>query len=196
MSREPWDDWKAAWQDAPSVDVERLRRYVDGKRLRLRWFVIAEMLVSLLVLAHLAWRYATVSDGALRSLILCGVVLVVGGQILMLVLRRGTWRSRGASPTELLRLTIRRCTVGIRLILAQWIGTGACFVVFAAWFALEWSPLEDALGTERLLFVVKANVIAQIPVLLAFAAWTAWYLPRLRRRRASAQNLLAALDNA
>lgn len=194
MNREPWDDWAQAWREAPVVDVERLRNHVDDKCRRMRWFVAAEVLVSLLVLAHLAWRYATVSEASLRGLVVCGMVLVVASQILMLALRRGAWRGRGAAPADLLRLTIRRCDIGVRLILAQWIGLGISLVVFAVWFALQWPAFVEAMGHERLAFVIEVNVAAQIPVTLAFAAWSAWYLPRLRRRRALARRLLADLD--
>jgi len=194
VNREPWDDWKAAWRETPPVDVARLRRHVDGKRKRMLCFVGLECLVSLLVLVHLGWRYATVNDGSLLGLIACGAFLVVATQLLMLALRRGAWRSKSTAPADLLRLTIRRCDIGRRLILAQWICSAVCLVAFGAWFALEYPALLESMGRDRLDFAIKVNIAAQIPVTLALAAWTAWYLPRLRRRREMAQRLLAELD--
>ena len=195
MSREPWDDWKDAWRDTPPVDIDRLRRHVDGERRRMRWFVVAEVLVSLLVLAHLAWRYVSLDGGSpWRVLILCGMGLVVGSQILMLALRRGAWRSRNAVPADLLRLTMRRCDIGMRLILAQWIGLVVCYLVTAAWLSLEWPVLAESMGRDRLAFALKINVVVHVTLVLGFAAWTAWYLPRLRHRHALARQLAADLD--
>jgi hypothetical protein len=147
------------------------------------------------VLTHLAWRYVTVGNvPPWRSLIVCGVVLVIVGQIVMLVLRRGAWHGSGAAPADLLRLTIRRCDVGLRLILAQWIGLGISLLVFATWFALKWTSLAGSVGRERLVFAIEVDVVAQIPIVLVFAAWTAWYSPRLHRRRALARRLAAELE--
>jgi hypothetical protein len=196
MSREPWDEWKDAWRDTSPVDVERLRRHVDGKRRRMRGFVIAEVLVSLIVLAHLAWRYVSLDGGSLwRGLILCGTGLVISSQVLMLALRRGTWRGNSAAPADLLRLTIRRAETGVRLIVAQWIGFGIVVAVFAAWTV--WVRLSlDAAAQSRLAHAMEISALAQVPLVLAFGAWTAWYLPRLRRRRALAQRLLTDLDHS
>jgi len=194
MSREPWNEWKDAWHDTPPVDIERLRRHIDDKRRRMCWFAIAEVLVSLLVLAHLAWRYDAVAEGSpWRALILCGIGLVVASQILMLALRRGTWRSTDTAPADLLRLTIRRAENGVRLIVAQWISFGVVVAVFAAWYA--WVRLSlDAAAQSRLAHAMEISALAQVPLAIAFGAWTAWYVPRLRRRREDARRLLADLD--
>jgi|GEM_PF-1224518 len=194
MSREPWNEWKDAWRDTPPIDVERLRCHVDGKHRRMRWFVAVEVLVSLLVLAHLAWRYDAAAEGSpWRVLILCGVGLVVASQVLMLALRRGTWRGNSAAPVDLLRLTIRRANNGVRLIVAQWIGFGTVVAVFAAWYAWV-RPSLDAAAQSRLDHAMEISALAQVPIAIAFAAWTAWHVPRLRRRRADAQRLLRDLD--
>lgn len=177
-----WERWVGVWQQQPPVDVERLRRRVFTKQRRMRLTVVLEVLVTLVGVWQ-TLRAAMHPGLELRwkvwAVITLGFLLAV--QWLFLHARRGVWRALGSGVEDLLQLTARRATVGIRLArlnvwsMLLWIATTLLVA------APELAP-GRWLHDPKLKLIIVLQFAINVPIVLLIVGACVWYIRRQRRR--------------
>lgn len=191
-SRLELDALRETWQGTPTPDageLSRLRREVAAQTRRLYLTVAAETTgavlgaVFFLYLAGSAHGAAAIAYGALGL-----AALVYQGWALRM--RRDLWRARAATPTEYLRLQLRRSEARAHIAAAS-LFAGPLGVVIG--FAMQLlAPTAPAAGLLR-----RAGTMGIVLVLAAFAALLLYSWRVLRRERAHRRSLerqLADLD--
>ncbi len=130
-----WNRWGSTWRERAPTDSERLRERVYRKRAATRrWITIKALLtvVMVIVLGHQMLEPAT---GLIWKIWLALViVLLLTSTTLTVWTLRSTWRMTTQSVPDMLRLTIKRARVGIRL---SWIGTLLFVLLVAVTVCLE-----------------------------------------------------------
>ncbi|WP_374602187.1 hypothetical protein [Arenimonas sp.] len=179
-----WDVLSAAWkqQEAPTIDVEALRREVARRGRAMRRTIIGETGLAVLVVVACALIALNADSGDYRR----GLMGVLGlltflYQAYMLWIRRSQWSETGLDGGALLDLEIRRCATtlhywrfGMWSVLALWLGLYAYWL----WCLADGCPPEQG---ESLRGLVLLYVIV-IPLVGVYGAWRSHGV-RARRRR-------------
>lgn len=187
---EDWERWIDVWQQQPLVDVDRLRRGVIRKQWRMRLAAALELLATLVAVGQ-TLRAAVHPGLELRwriwALVTLAFVLVV--QWSFLHARRGAWRALGSDVQDLLRLTARRATVGIRLAklnlwsMSLWIATTLVVAI------PELTP-ERWQHDPKLKLMIVLQFAINVPIVLMIMGVGVWYIRRQRRRLCEVTALL------
>lgn len=193
MSREPdWNELASAWQaqPAPAVDVEALRREATRRGRWLRFMVVTETLLTVVMVALIVLMFASRPTETVERVLFGGTaVLLLVYQGHLLWLRRREWRETGLGAGELLALEIRRCdTLVYYWRFGMWSVLGFWLAMLLGW---AWA-LNSGSGPGIVLGLahgLAANIV-MIPLIGLFGAWRSH---QARRRRARLQALQAEL---
>lgn len=191
-AHEEWASWSAAWQAQVPVDAARLARQVRHKRARMLAFTVLEVLLSvtgvgqtirLLLQPQPGWR--------LKAWAVLALLLILGLQWLFLHIRRGTWSAAADGVAEMLELSTRRASAGIRL---AWLQIWSTALLIAASLLLALPELLQCWRCDPHLLarVLRIGSVNGVVVALVFAG-CAWYIRRQRRKLAGLRALLDAV---
>ncbi|HWU76471.1 MAG TPA: hypothetical protein VN043_08195 [Rhodanobacter sp.] len=190
-----WQRWSELWRQQPSVDIERLRRGARRKLRRMRVAVALELLLTMIAVGQVMrlildpgveWRWKAWAGMTLVFM------LVVQG--LLLHVRRGAWRTAGEEAGDILRLTAKRATAGIR------------HAKLNAWSALLWLAVTLLVAAPeltpahwqhdpRLRSMVLLQCAINLPIIALGVGLCAWYIRRQRRRLREVLALLRDYDD-
>ena len=181
-SHNDWARWSDNWKREPVIDTQLLRRRTRRKLWRMRIVVTLELLVTLTVTAQLIW-FLGQPDFTARWKIWAGssLLVVASVQILVLHIRRGTWRASADTTRELLVLGRQRALAAIGLVkLNIW-----SMLVVVATTLLAAEPYLDPQRWQhdphlKLILVIQFAVNA--PIVIGSFVISAWYICRQRRK--------------
>lgn len=191
-----WSRWTHTWQQEPAVDVDRLRRQVRRKRLRMRAFMALRVVGAIFVIAQLA-RLQLVPGIPVPMRVWGGVMSPLFALIFYMRVRqyRGTWDVASESTADLLRLTEKRARAGIRL---AWANISAIVLVsvvslaFAAPYFVSARWQQDLHLRQTLVSLIVFNGIIAVAALVL----NVWYMHRQRARLQRIDTLLTDTTDA
>lgn len=189
MSAHPpgWEQLSADWQQQPTapIDLERLRQEARRQGRWLRWSMVAEVAMGLLVVALCAY-IALLPDatGREQGLFIGLALFVLGYQTWVVRMRWRDLHGEGQDARALLALETRRCRStlaywrwGMWLGVALWVGL---YGLFMGSLTLGWTGLS----IDGLIGGLGANVVLY-PLIGAYGVW------RSHRARQRLQHLQA-----
>lgn len=189
-SDKDWKLWEGDWQQQPTLDVERLRRRVQRKRLQMQFMVGFEFLAALFAVIQII-RVELMPEFSERWKIWAAVlfVFVIAITYLTFRARRGTWRALTGSTPDLLQLTAKRAQSAIRL---AWVNIVSIFVVLAVSlpFAAPWLAPSRWRHDPALRHMLLLQVGINGPIIIGGLVFYAIYIRRQRRRLREAAELL------
>jgi hypothetical protein len=185
MNNDDWDILAADWRDQPAaqVDIAALSRQSMRHGRRLRWALAVELLLSATAIAACAW--AAVLPGAVAFPPLAMValaLLVIGFQGWSLWIRRRQVRDIVLDANAMLRLERDRLATSRR----YWrVNTWGALLLWVGLWTLLMAGVSPAQS--------MASLLANVPVLLAFAVFSWWRCRLNQSRLADVQALLSAI---
>lgn len=195
-SHNDWARWSDNWKREPVIDTQLLRRRTRRKLWRMRAVVTLELLVTLTVTAQLIWFLGQPDFSARWKIWAASSLLVIASvQILVLHIRRGTWRASADTTRKLLLLGRQRALAAIGLVkLNIW-----SMLVVVATTLVAAEPYLDPQRWQhdphlKLILVIQFAVNAPI-VIGAFVLY-AWYIRRQRRKIREFEDFLQAEDES
>lgn len=193
--QDDWTRWSEDWQQQPAVDIDRLRRRVSRKLWRMRLTATLELLLNAVAVWQ-TWRLITHPGVEWRWKLWAGfaMVLMLALQYLFLQVRRGTWHASGSDAGDLLQLSARRASAGIRLAKVNAWSLLLVIVVTLLVAAPELTPAHwqhDAQFRSLVLLQCALN----LPIVVLGFVGCAWYIRRQRRRLRDVQALLRECED-
>lgn len=187
------DDWTtlaAEWQEAAppvAADAEALRVRVDADRQRMRWFLAADVAVSLLAIAATIATVRSYPGSWSRFVAIDTTAMLVAMWAFAMWNARGTWRPLGQTTEAFLGLTRLRCMRRLRALSYATIIT-VLQVVAVLWWSRTPNASEGGPNLPGLALLVPATVI--IVVIAAIVSSRRRIGRQLRKLDALAAELL------
>ena len=185
MNNDDWDILAADWRDQPAtqVDIAALSRQSMRHGRRLRWALAAELLLSVTAIVTCAWAVALPGAPAFPPLVMATLaLLVIGFQGWSLWIRRRQVRDIVLDANAMLRLERDRLATSRR----YWrVNTWGALLLWVGLWTLLMAGVSPAQSMTSLL--------ANAPVLFAFAVFSWWRCRLNQSRLTDVQALLATI---
>jgi len=180
--------WREQWlADSQPVVPAALRRKVERQSRAMRWMLLAEVFVTVVIGGGCTLLTLREPTGEMIVLAAGAWVLFATAWTFALLNRRGTWRPEQATTSAFIDLSLRRCR---RRLTAAYFG--GCFYAVEMAFCLTWIyQYNSHRGPVTLLDVLSsASAIMFGLITVALAGWLIWY----RKRRLAELEYLQELQ--